>query len=82
MNGGIDYQTQMLLTPQKLCERYGSAVGGRVCCLIPFVQQSRSARTKLLHTLDELCNDEQRNDFIDTVWDRYYSNVADSILDR
>lgn len=81
MSDKIDMITQQMITPKRLRTRYGDLVGLEVCTLLPIIKQDRNVILKLLRTLDNIWGDEQKMEFIKTVWQRYYISVADTIID-
>lgn len=63
-----------------LQQKYGEIIGMEVWKVFAVIKYDDEAEKRLLNALDGLFDDEQRRALISKIWDRYYEQVADSVI--
>lgn len=74
--GDIRQETVMAMRPKGLQDKYGDSLGTDIWKVLQVVDRKDSAICSVLNAMDNLVTDDQRQELIKVIWQRYYQKIA------
>lgn len=74
--GDIRQETAMAMLPQTLRSKHGDSIGSEIWKVLQVVDRRDQAICSVLDALDNLVTDEQKEELLKVIWQRYYQKIA------